>query len=81
MQNVTLLVGDILNKYKNVPANKLSPMFVPLGLTEEQVDQIADFIDNALHDDYLDRYVPSSLPSGGCFPNADTQSKVDLDCN
>lgn len=65
----------------NVPANKLSPMFVPLGLTEDQVDQIADFIDNALHDDYLDRYVPSSLPSGGCFPNADVQSKVDLGCN
>jgi len=65
----------------NVPANKLSSMFVPLGLTEEQVDQIADFIDNALHDDYLDRYVPSSLPSGGCFPNADVQSKVDLGCN
>jgi cytochrome c peroxidase len=65
----------------NVPTNKLSPMFVPLGLTEEQVDQIADFIDNALHDDYLDRYVPTSLPSGECFPNADTQSKVDLGCN
>lgn len=64
----------------NVPSDKLSPMFVPLGLTEEQVDQIADFIDNALHDDYLDRYVPTSLPSGACFPNADAQSKVDLNC-
>ena len=65
----------------NVPVDKLSPMFVPLGLTEAQVDQIADFIDNALHDDYLERYVPSSLPTGACFPNADTQSKVDLGCN
>lgn len=65
----------------NVPTDKLSPMFVPLGLTEDQVDQIADFIDNALHDDYLDRYVPSSLPSGECFPNADVQSKIDLGCN
>lgn len=65
----------------NVPTNKLSSMFVPLGLTEAEVDQIADFIDNALHDDYLDRYVPSSLPSGLCFPNADTESKVDLGCN
>lgn len=65
----------------NVPTSQLSPMFVPLGLTENQVDQIADFIDNALHDDDLDRYVPSSLPSGQCFPNADVQSKTDLGCN
>lgn len=65
----------------NVPANKLSPMFVPLGLTEKEVDQIADFIDNALHDDNLVRYVPTSLPSGQCFPNADPQSIVDLNCN
>lgn len=65
----------------NVPVASLSPLFVPLGLSEEQVDQLADFIDNALHDDDLERYVPSSLPSGLCFPNADVQSKVDLGCH
>lgn len=65
----------------NVPTSQLSPMFVPLGLTEDEMDQITDFIDNALHDDHLDRYVPSTLPSGLCFPNADVQSKIDLNCN
>lgn len=65
----------------NVPTNQLSPMFVPLGLTEEEVDQIADFVDHALHDDNLKRYVPDQLPTGLCFPNADPQSKIDLGCN
>ncbi|MFK7796190.1 MAG: cytochrome-c peroxidase [Aureispira sp.] len=64
----------------NVPASQITPMFAPLGLSEEQVDQLTDFINNALYDDDLERYVPSSLPTGQCFPNADTQSKVDLGC-
>ncbi|BDS14909.1 cytochrome-c peroxidase [Aureispira anguillae] len=65
----------------NVPTSQLSPLFVPLGLTEEEMDQIADFIDEGLHDDDLKRYVPTTLPSGLCFPNADVQSKIDLGCN
>lgn len=64
----------------NVPSNKLSPLFIPLNLTEKEIDQLTDFIDNALHDDNLDRYVPSTLPTGSCFPNADVQSKIDLGC-
>lgn len=64
----------------NVPASQLSPYFIPLNLTEEQIDQIADFIENGLHDNNLIRYVPTNLPSGLCFPNADVQSITDLGC-
>jgi len=64
----------------NVPTSQLSPYFVPLNLTEEEVDQIADFIENGLHDNNLIRYVPTTLPSGLCFPNADAQSITDLGC-
>ena len=65
----------------NVPSNVLSNKFVPLGLTDEEVDKITDFIANGLFDSNLDRYVPSSLPSGLCFPNNDEVSQEDLGCN
>lgn len=65
----------------NVPTSQLSSMFAPLGLTDDQMDKIADFVDNALHDGNLQRYAPTTLPSGLCFPNADGQSITDLGCN
>lgn len=53
----------------------------PKGLTETEITQLTLFVENALHDGNLDRYVPSSLPSGNCFPNNDVISKADLGCN
>ncbi|HRK28865.1 MAG TPA: cytochrome c peroxidase [Chitinophagales bacterium] len=63
-----------------VPANMLSPEFKKLYLSEQEIDQITDFIENALNDPNLARYVPQSLPSGNCFPNNDQPSKHDLGC-
>ncbi|MEL6134223.1 MAG: cytochrome c peroxidase, partial [Bacteroidota bacterium] len=65
----------------NVPTSQLAEQFAPLNLTEEEVDLITLFIEDALYDDNLDRYVPDVLPSGNCFPNADQQSKSDLGCD
>ncbi len=65
----------------NVPTEALSNEFKPLGLTEVEIDKIVDFVENGLYDAYLDRYVPSSLPSGNCFPNNDEVSQMDLGCN
>ncbi|THD69850.1 cytochrome-c peroxidase [Robertkochia marina] len=59
---------------------QLSPLFIPLNLTEEEITQLVAFVENALYDPNLERYVPEALPSGHCFPNADTQSKIDLGC-
>ncbi|HAA16666.1 MAG TPA: hypothetical protein DCE41_35135 [Cytophagales bacterium] len=59
----------------------LSEHFVPLGLTEEEMDQLEDFVLNGLNDPHLERYVPTVLPSGNCFPNNDPQSRADLGCN
>lgn len=80
-------VRDII-AYKNeaIPENPivqprdLSGKFKPLGLTDEEIDQITAFVENGLHDPNLIRYVPNQLPSGNCFPNADEQSKQDLGC-
>ncbi|MBV6655251.1 MAG: hypothetical protein KI786_15900 [Mameliella sp.] len=65
----------------DVPAAQLSEEFVPLGLTEQEVDALVAFIENALYDPNLTRYVPETLPTGLCFPNADPMSQEDLGCN
>ncbi len=63
-----------------VPATQLAEQFVPLGLSESEVEAITVFIEDALHDGNLTRYVPESLPSEYCFPNNDAQSQIDLGC-
>lgn len=61
--------------------DQLSSNFVPLNLTEIEIDQLTLFIENGLYDDNLQRYVPENIPSGNCFPNADSNSSADLGCN
>jgi cytochrome c peroxidase len=73
-------------RYKNeaVPQNtvdNLSPHFQPLNLSDEEIGQLVDFVENALYDDNLGRYEPLSLPSGFCFPNNDPAARADLGCN
>ncbi len=63
-----------------VPAGQLAAEFTPLLLTPDEVDDLVNFLENALNDPHLDRYVPSELPTGMCFPNADTQSMIDHGC-
>ncbi len=65
----------------DVPASQLADEFVPLGLTDQEMDDLTVFIENALYDPNLQRYDPNRLPSGFCFPNNDRQTKLDLDCN
>jgi len=65
----------------NVPVDALESDFVPLGLTENEVDKLTYFVENALQDNYLERYVPESVMSGNCFPNNDSESQQDLGCN
>jgi cytochrome c peroxidase len=38
------------------------------------------FLENALYETDLGRYVPSALPTGACFPVADEEGKADLNC-
>lgn len=64
----------------NVPEEQLSPRFKALHLTAEEIDDLVRFVENALHDPQLQRYVPTDVPSGLCFPNNDFQSQSDLGC-
>lgn len=54
-----------------VPESQLAAEFVPLELSEEEIDQLTAFIENALYDANLMRYVPAEIVSGNAFPVAD----------
>lgn len=64
----------------NVPASQLAKQFQPLNLTEDEITKLVKFVEDALYDPNLTRYVPVTLPSGNCIPNNDAQSKADRGC-
>lgn len=64
----------------NVPVLKLAKEFVPLKLSDEEIEKILVFIEFGLYDPDLKRYVPQTLPTGLCFPNNDPQSRKDKGC-
>lgn len=59
---------------------QLDPRFTALGLTESEIDDLTVFLETGLYDAELNRYVPDALPSGNCFPNADSISLSDIGC-
>ena len=80
-------IRDVV-EYKNkaekenniVPDEQLSNGFKPLGLTDEEVTLIADFIENGLYDSNLNRYVPEKILSGYCFPFNDPLARNEMGC-
>jgi cytochrome c peroxidase len=64
----------------SVPTSQIAADFQPLGLTDEEIDLLTDFVENALNDDEMERFAPTSLASGMCFPNNDPQSREDMGC-
>jgi cytochrome c peroxidase len=75
-------------EYKNVavpenplvPPGQLAPEFRPLGLSAAEIDDLVSFLENALRDPDLMRYVPGALPSENCTPVNDPQGRNDLGC-
>lgn len=63
-----------------VPESQLSEFFHPLGLTDEEVSYLKSFLADGLYDPDLNRYVPDQTLSGNCFPNNDTQSRLEIGC-
>ncbi len=64
-----------------VPETRMSEKFLPLDLTEEEKAQLVAFLAKSLRDPDLNRYMPSEVLSGQCFPNNDRESRSDLGCN
>lgn len=65
----------------DVPASQISGFFRPLGLTDTEVDELVEFLENGLYDPNMTRYMPEATMSGNCFPNNDLQSKVEMGCH
>lgn len=66
---------------KNVPQEQLSFFIKPIGLSDDEIADLAEFIRNGLRDPDLNRYVPESVRSGLCFPNNDPVSRAQMGCN
>ncbi len=65
----------------SVPESQLAAEFTQLNLSDSEMEDMTAFISTGLYDDDLLRYVPTSLPSGDCFPFSDAQAKLDMGCN
>lgn len=63
-----------------LPAGTITQQFQPLILTKAEVRDLTLFLNDALRDPDLMRYQPKSVPSGGCIPANDPQSRRDLGC-
>lgn len=80
-------VEDVI-RYKNegipensvVPNSQLAEEFHPLNLTDQEIEDLAAFIEYGLYDRNLKRYAPASIPSGFCFPNNDYRSAEQMGC-
>jgi cytochrome c peroxidase len=64
-----------------VPESQMSSFIKPLGLSEQEIKDLTEFLANGLRDPNLKRYVPERVLSGMCFPNNDPGSKNDMKCN
>lgn len=64
-----------------VSDERLSTFFKPLDLDEAEKFYLAQFLRYSLHDPGMEeRYMPSSVLSGMCFPNNDIMARRDMDC-
>ena len=72
---------DAVPQHPQVEIGDLDYRFTPLDLTDEEVANLVDFLENGLRDANLMRYVPESLPSGNCPVNNDEVSRQELGCD
>lgn len=64
----------------DIPRTQITPLFRPLHLTQDEMDDLVEFLSEGLYDGNLLRYKPEVTMSGNCFPNNDPQSKEDMGC-
>ncbi|WP_088340762.1 cytochrome-c peroxidase [Robiginitalea sediminis] len=81
VESVIRYKNEAIPQNPGVPESQLSGAFVPLALSEVEILQLTAFVEEALYDPSMQRYVPTSLPSGQCFPVADPAARTDLGCD
>lgn len=65
----------------DVPESQISGFFHPLNLSNDEISDLTEFLENGLFDPNLTRYAPDRTMSGNCFPNNDALSKIEMGCN
>jgi len=71
---------EAVSENPNVSNERLSTVFRPVNLTEEERSNLLLFLKTSLKDPNLERHAPTAVLSGSCFPNNDPQSRMDIGC-
>lgn len=80
LEDVVRYFNEGVAENSRVPQEQLSYFMKPLGLTEDEIQDLTEFLRNGLRDPDLNRYVPTEVRSGLCFPNNDVLSKLQNNC-
>ncbi len=72
---------EAVSENPNIPNSRLSPLFQRVGLNAQEKSDLIEFLQGALYDPNLNRYVPEEILSGNCFPNNDAASRSMLGCD
>lgn len=64
----------------DVPLSQIATQFRPLGMSDAEINDLTEFLENGLYDPNLTRYAPAQTMSGNCFPNNDPLSRVEMGC-
>ncbi len=81
LRQVVEYFNDGIPENPDVSADQISGLFHPLGLSNEEIDDLVEFLENGLFDPNLERYRPERTMSGNCFPNNDALSRIEMGCN
>jgi cytochrome c peroxidase len=73
--------NDAVPENVEIPLTQITPLFKPLHLTNAEMDDLTEFLENGLYDPNLTRYAPDHTLSGNCFPDNDPQARIDMGCN
>jgi len=80
LREVVEYFNNAIPENPDVPASQIAVQFQPLGLTEEEITDLVEFLGNGLYDPNMTRYAPAQTMSGNCFPNNDPLSRVEMGC-
>ncbi|MEO6130738.1 MAG: cytochrome c peroxidase [Saprospiraceae bacterium] len=80
IRSVVEYFNEAIPENPDVPISQISPLFRPLHLTNEEVSDLVEFLENGLYDPNMIRYTPDRTLTGKCFPDNDLQAQIDLGC-
>ena len=81
LEEVIRYKAKALRENSRVSQLKMSDKLHKLELTDSEIEKLVLFLEKSLRDPDLIRYETDYIKSGLCFPNNDSQSRLDLGCD